>query len=250
MRREKLTLEIICANPTCGKVVVLTGIARANALRRGGRGYCHPPAECGKVSRRTRCAAAATVRYTDPAERERQKIMATLQSADPAERARRSERAKAQMADPAARTRMSDTTKARMADPAARAYLSETMKRLGIQPDAPRCGSNGVPAPREAMLLEALQTVQAGWVLHHHVPRLIGALDLPIVSVAVEVDGRKHNKTAQKARDRAKENFLMSRGWRVIRISNQSVLNDLEWQVAFITRVASRPAAAQEVAPW
>ena len=75
-------------------------------------------------------------------------------------------------------------------------------------------------------------------------------LVLPAVRLAVEVDGPSHRKTAQKAIDRAKEEFLMSRAFRAIRVSNEQVLNDLEAVVAFITRVASRPAAVQTARPF
>jgi very-short-patch-repair endonuclease len=42
----------------------------------------------------------------------------------------------------------------------------------------------------------------------------------------------------------------MSRGFRVIRVSNEEVQTNLEDVVAFILAVAARPAAAQEATPW
>src|SRR5260370_393732 len=61
---------------------------------------------------------------------------------------------------------------------------------------------------------------------------------------------RANMKAAQKILDRAKENFLMSRGWRVIRIGNDEVQTNLEGVVAFILAVAARPAAVRKVRPF
>jgi very-short-patch-repair endonuclease len=75
-------------------------------------------------------------------------------------------------------------------------------------------------------------------------------LVLSTACVAVEIDGGSHRYSAQKARDRERDGFLMSRGLRVIRIPNENVLNNLEGVVAFILAVASRPAADQTAQPW
>jgi very-short-patch-repair endonuclease len=104
----------------------------------------------------------------------------------------------------------------------------------------------------EARLLEALPS---DWVLHHRVPRPEGSryeIDLALadIQLAVEIDGLSHRYTTQKAIDRRRGDFLMSRGWRVIRITNEEVRTDLEAVVAFITTVAARPASQQEAAPW
>ena len=54
----------------------------------------------------------------------------------------------------------------------------------------------------------------------------------------------------RKPSDRAKGHFLMSRAWRVIRVSNEEVRTNLEGCVAFILAVAAQPAAVQKARPW
>jgi very-short-patch-repair endonuclease len=129
--------------------------------------------------------------------------------------------------------------------------VTATGRRLALVVEA-----NGVPAPMEARLLAAMP---ADWLLHHRLDRGIGGgatsvvvIDLSLLAarVAVEIDGRSHCLTAQKARDREKEEFLLARGFRVIRVSNEQVRTSLEPTVAFITAVAARPAADQTARPW
>jgi hypothetical protein len=114
------------------------------------------------------------------------------------------------------------------------------------------------------MEIRLAAALPAGWPLHHHVPTGSGGrsiakgypttwvLDIanPVARVAVEVDGLTHRLTTQKAIDRLKEDSLMSRAFRVIRIPNENVLNNLEAVVAFILSVAARPAADQTAQPW
>jgi endogenous inhibitor of DNA gyrase (YacG/DUF329 family) len=65
--RPILTLEIICANPACGKAAVLTGSARRHSIARG-YGYCSTA--CGHASLRAQLVA----RMMDPVERARSGI--------------------------------------------------------------------------------------------------------------------------------------------------------------------------------
>jgi hypothetical protein len=53
-------LEVACANPTCGKAVALTGMARTNARKRG-RGYCS--LECGKDGKLASLSVAKSVHW-------------------------------------------------------------------------------------------------------------------------------------------------------------------------------------------
>jgi hypothetical protein len=114
------------------------------------------------------------------------------------------------------------------------------------------------------MEIRLAAALPASWPLHHHVPTGSGGrsiakgypttwvLDIanPVARVAVEVDGLTHRLTAQKAIDRRKEDSLMSRAWRVVRVSNEEVQANLEGCVEFITAVAARPAADQTAKPW
>jgi very-short-patch-repair endonuclease len=133
--------------------------------------------------------------------------------------------------------------------------LSETHRRNG-HTVPPESAYRSAPTKEEIRLAAALP---ARWFLHHrldrgtkHGARSLVEIDLalPAARVAVEVDGPGHRLTKQKAIDRRKEDFLMSRGWRVIRVGNEEVRTALEGCDAFITAVAARPACEEEVAPW
>jgi very-short-patch-repair endonuclease len=188
-----------------------------------------------KPNIRTEMAALAAIRWKDPAAHDQQSASATRQ-----------------MAAPAARELASVTNRTRWAEPDARAQQSENHRRLGIRVP-PDSAYSGGPTECEALLLEELQAVHPGWVLHHRVPGMRRSpidLVLPSARLAVEVDGWSHRYTAQRARDRRKEESLLSRGYLVIRVSNDRVLTDLEEVVAFITAVATRPTAEHVARPW
>jgi hypothetical protein len=178
---------------------------------------------------------------------------AKAQWADPAYRASKVAAAKTQTA----REQNPEIALAQWADPAARARLSETHKRRGIRVP-PDSVYKGGPTKMEVRLLEALPA-GSGCTLHHEIPHGSGLrgfgmwiVDLALLGsrLTVEIDGDSHRKSTQKAIDRRKEEFLLSRGLRVIRVSNESVLADLEGVVTFITSVAARPAAVQEARPF
>jgi hypothetical protein len=173
-------------------------------------------------------------------------------------RAQISDTAKIRWADPAEPERQSATVTDRFKDPAERIKQSEKLKRDGHRPPpGSGCGSNGVPAPMEARLLAAMP---ADWLLHHRLDRGIGGgatslvvIDLSLLAarVAVEIDGRSHCLTAQKARDREKEEFLLARGFRVIRVSNEQVRTSLEPTVAFHHRGSRPPGRRPDCeVPW
>jgi very-short-patch-repair endonuclease len=190
--------------------------------------------------------AALAVWWTDPAERERQSVAAKARWQDSDYRVSRAAASQIQWADPAAREQRSVVTKAQFADPAARAKQSENHKRLGLRV-SPDSHYSGKPTEAETRLAAALL---ADWLLHHWIGKHEVDLVLPSVRLCVEVDGNSHRKTAQKARDRRKEEFLLSRGQRVIRVSNEEVQTNLDGVVAFITAVAARPAAEHVARPW
>lgn len=47
------------------------------------------------------------------------------------------------------------------------------------------------------------------------------------LKIAVEVDGGSHVALAVRARDKRKDEFLRSRGWKVFRFTNRQVEEDL-----------------------
>jgi|GEM_PF-4419915 len=52
---------------------------------------------------------------------------------------------------------------------------------------------------------------------------------LPVFKIAIEVDGNSHSTRERKKQDEKKDNFLLNIGWQVIRISNQQILNNLNY---------------------
>jgi very-short-patch-repair endonuclease len=238
----------------CGEPVALTTKAARSKARKRGYAYCLPPAVCSEVGRRANLSATKTGGRHTTETKVKMSIDAKIRYENPAER----ERTKAALANPATLARKSAAMVARFQDPAKRIWQSDNHKRLGIQPPRGHNYSGDKPTKHEALLLAALPST---WLLHHRIARGTAIwsstarwveidLALPAARVAVEVDGRSHRLTAQKARDREKEMFLMSRVWRVIRVGNEEVRTALEGCVAFITRVASRPAAAQTARPF
>lgn len=61
----------------------------------------------------------------------------------------------------------------------------------------------------------------------------------PALKIAIEVDGRSHRWTKTKESDARKDAFLTSLGWRVLRFSNQAVMDDLEGCVLTVTSMTS-----------
>ena len=49
----------------------------------------------------------------------------------------------------------------------------------------------------------------------------------PVLKIAIEIDGGSHCSYTAKRRDLRKTNFLKSIGYRVLRFTNQQVLEDL-----------------------
>jgi very-short-patch-repair endonuclease len=244
-------IELPCS--TCGKGLTLIGKASYKARERG-YAYCPPPAVCSEVGRRANISATKTGGRHTTETKVKMSIDAKIRYENPAER----ERMKAALANPATLARKSAIVANRFKDPAERIKQSETMKRLGIQPPPGHNYSGDKPTKHEALLLADLSS---DWLLHHRIARGTATwsstarwveidLVLPAARVAVEVDGRSHRLTAQKAIDREKENFCMTCGFRVIRIPNENVIDDIDGVVAFILAVAARPAAEQTARPF
>lgn len=118
-------------------------------------------------------------------------------------------------------------------------------------------GGNGHgPTRAQQTLADAL-----GWPMEHVVPtrakRSSGwpshyKLDIanPTLQVAIEVDGFSHQTAKIRAADRRKDAWLTSRGWTVLRFSNQQVLTDLPSVLAAVESTTSRrvPATTSPVA--
>jgi very-short-patch-repair endonuclease len=93
------------------------------------------------------------------------------------------------------------------------------------------------PTPAEAMFWAALRECKMDGIRFHR-QRALGRYILefyaPSVGIVIEADGGIHQKADQAAYDRERDLFLTSRGLRVIRFTNQQILENLEYCLAEI----------------
>lgn len=132
-----------------------------------------------------------------------------------------------------------------MKDPKVRAKVSKTLQEMNWGPQIQ--GGNGRgPTKPQRLLAEAL-----GWPMEITVPTKTTRghgypthykVDVghPELKVAIEVDGPSHQSLVVKKQDRKKEAFLRSRGWIVLRFSNQEVMDDLAGCVRTVMSTISR----------
>lgn len=134
-----------------------------------------------------------------------------------------------------------------MEDPEVRARMAATLRAVGHQPQV-KGGNGRGPTECEALLFGALTLVSdpGTWQLNYIDPNGVGSRDRgepthykidiawPAGRIAVEVDGPSHR--CRKDEDHRKNVVLGSRGWRVIRITNQRVHDDLAGAVAEVLR--------------
>ena len=116
-------------------------------------------------------------------------------------------------------------------DPAVRARATEASRALGFP--SLNGGNGRGPTRPQRLLADAL-----GWPMEHAVstgsPRQPGMpthykIDIanPELWIAIEVDGVSHMTRAVREADARKDAWLRSRGWTVLRFSNERVLNEL-----------------------
>lgn len=95
-----------------------------------------------------------------------------------------------------------------------------------------------MPKPQQ-MLLEALGL---DWVPERRfpwgrsaIPAYLADMAHETCKIVVEVDGENHNSDEVRERDTRKDEFLKMRGWLVLRVSNDEVLEHLDLVLASIT---------------
>jgi hypothetical protein len=132
-----------------------------------------------------------------------------------------------------------------MHKPGVKERVSKTLQKLGHKPR--QQGGNGKPLPRPQQLLMDRLGLIPEKVIKTNTTRGTGLsthykIDLahPTLPLAIEIDGFSHAALTRKAQDAKKEAFLRSRGWTVLRFSNQEVLQALETCVQTILSTISR----------
>lgn len=132
-----------------------------------------------------------------------------------------------------------------MKDPETREKMKTSLRSMNWRP--PKQGGNG----REAPLPQRLIAHALGWpmevVVKTEVPRGNGyptcyKLDVAneTLKVGVEIDGGSHNADERKEQDAKKDEFLASKGWSVLRFTNEEVLGNLEGCVQTVMSTISK----------
>jgi hypothetical protein len=108
--------------------------------------------------------------------------------------------------------------------------------RTAVSPRV-RGGNGRGPTLPQSLLHESLSTYGDGWVMEHVVKTSTSGLGYPHhykidiacpeSMIAVEVDGGSHSGD-RREQDRRKDEFLRSRGWKVIRVPNREAVQDTE----------------------
>lgn len=121
-----------------------------------------------------------------------------------------------------------------MRDPAARERMISTLKRIGHRPV--QRGGNGQLTRHQKALASAL-----GWPTEYAIPTCgaSGAphsykvdIACPEAMLAIEVDGHSHTLSSRQIEDQKKEAILSALGWKVLRLWNQEIDEDLSACVA------------------
>ncbi len=115
--------------------------------------------------------------------------------------------------------------------PGAKEKMQATLREIGHRPVERAGNGRGLTAPQIAVL----NWLGDGWVSEHPVPtgvpRQKGGLPTcykidvanPTMMIAIELDGPSHAGKRMK-QDRAKDNHLVSLGWKVYRLKNSRAI--------------------------
>ena len=123
-----------------------------------------------------------------------------------------------------------------MADPTVRKKVSETLKRIGHGPKV-RGGNGRPPTAAELVLAERLNpmgfceqaVIVTGRPRGSGYPHAYKAdSGCHLLKLAIEADGSSHSTLERQTQDAKKDEFLRSRGWTVLRFTNQQILTETE----------------------
>jgi len=116
--------------------------------------------------------------------------------------------------------------------------VSEIHKTNGYKPKIQGGNGREMPLPQK-ILLKALGNEWIGeYCVSTKIKRnnnpnkypTVYKIDIanPDIMIAVEVDGSSHHSSGRKQQDEKKDQFLVNKNWKVIRIKNQEVLNSIQ----------------------
>ena len=114
------------------------------------------------------------------------------------------------------------------------AKQKETLKAIGHKPKIQGGNGRGLTKP-QALLLEKLNAHKplAEYVITTNARNLgyptAYKIDIAIPNhhVAIEIDGQSHHATERKLQDKKKEDFLVGKGWKVLRFTNKEVMENM-----------------------
>lgn len=111
-----------------------------------------------------------------------------------------------------------------------RRRVSDSMRAIGHKPPIQGGNGRGLTAP-ERLLAEATglspHVVPTGGRGHGYPTNYKLDLANPRVKLSIEIDGGSHKSLAVREADERKTYFLESRGWTVLRFTNEEVLADV-----------------------
>ena len=132
------------------------------------------------------------------------------------------------------------TEKNPMRLPEAVEKMKATLKKIGHKPIIQGGNGKGMSVPQK-MVLEKLPE---GWYPELVIPTRNGyqphhyKIDIanPVSKIAVEIDGANHTSKKIQAADQRKTMFLNGLGWKVLRFTNDQVLDNLEMVLSIILK--------------
>jgi hypothetical protein len=125
-----------------------------------------------------------------------------------------------------------------------REKMSRTLRNMGHKPTIRGGNGKPIPVPQQAIF----DALGSGWVLEYPIPTrgAVGEklpscykVDIanPKAKIAIEVDGGSHCAMDRQRQDKKKDAALRSLDWFVWRVSNKSVLKNLESVTSTISRL-------------
>ena len=128
-----------------------------------------------------------------------------------------------------------------MKRPEIAAKMAATLRQRGHRPKVRGGNGTGLTEPQK-MVLSCLEGIsQPELIISTGLPRTPGNVPFYIIDIAIpskmlaiEVDGASHKTVKRRISDAMKTQYLETRGWKVLRFTNQEVLSSLPTVTATI----------------